>query len=58
MPNPSGVAMQEGWGDPDEVVTIPLAVAKTVRNHIMGDFFDVDLIEEFLRAVEKAEPNR
>jgi hypothetical protein len=50
--------MQEGWGDPDEVVTIPLAVAKAVKNHIMGDFFDVDLIDEFFRAVEKAEPNR
>lgn len=50
--------MQEGWGDPVEIVTIPLDVAKAVRNHIMGDHFDVNLIDEFLRAVEEADPNR
>ena len=47
---------ERGVTPPDRFVTIPLAVAQSVKNHIMGDAFDVDLIEEFLRAVEKVDP--
>ncbi len=63
MPSPSRMAMDEDWAEAERqeatpVVTVPLTAAKAVRGYIMGDAFDANLIEEFLRAVEKVDPNQ
>lgn len=62
MPSPSRIAMDDEWAEvesettPERCVTVSLAVAQSVRGYIAGDAFDTDLIEEFLRAVEKVDP--
>lgn len=53
MPNPSGVAMQEGWGDNILPVTVPLDIAIEVKKLVEGENYDFDKARQFVEAVEK-----